>query len=307
MRWYHKSRNAVCFTTGIELRRNMGAKYQLEKDHIFPYSELKKAGYGKENRVKYALAQELTNRSVLTQIANRTKSATMADEYLSDVKSRFPKALALQSIPENEELWKIENYEEFLEERRKMLAERLNAFLEGISTTQQVAVPVSLEDMIAEGESDELEFKSSLRWDYIESKVNKDLELVIVKSVAAFANGQGGTLMIGVKDNGEVIGLEHDYISLDADSDKYERHLRGVLSNHLGVSYVAAKIRVRFHIDGDGLEVCQVDVLPAQQPIFITMRDKGGQPVEKFFVRSGNSSVSLTLTDMNAYINQRFN
>lgn len=307
MRWYHKSRKAVCFTTGIELRRNMGAKYQLEKDHIFPYSELKKIGYGKENRVKYALAQELTNRAILTQFANRTKSATMADDYLTTVKSRYPTALELQSVPENKELWKIENYEDFLSARRKMLAERLNAFLEGITTTEQVAVPVSLEEMIAEGESDELEFKSSLRWDYVESKVNKDLEMVIVKSVAAFANSQGGTLMIGVKDDGEVIGLEHDYISLDGgDRDKLERHLRGILSNHLGASYVAGKVRVRFQVDGDELEVCQVEVLPAQQPIIITLRDKGGQPVEKFFVRSGNSSQSLALTEMNAYIKERF-
>ena len=36
----------------------MGKKYQLELDHIFPYSRLKKAGYGQDNRVKYALAQE---------------------------------------------------------------------------------------------------------------------------------------------------------------------------------------------------------------------------------------------------------
>ncbi|KIH77487.1 hypothetical protein SAMN05660860_01851 [Geoalkalibacter ferrihydriticus] len=307
MRWYHKSRMAVCLTTGIELRRNMGAKYQLEKDHIFPYSELKKVGYGKENRVKYALAQEFTNRAILTQFANRAKSATSAQAYLGQVKSHFRVALELQSIPENEELWKIENYEQFLAERRKMLVERLNAFLEGITATEQVAVPVTLDDMIAEGESDELEFKSSLRWDYVESRVNKDLEMVIVKSVAAFANSQGGTLMIGVKDDGEVLGLEHDYISLDGgDRDKFERHLRGILNNHIGASYVAGKVRVRFHVDGDDLEVCQVDILPAQKPIILILKDKGGQPVEKFFVRSGNSSLHLSLSEMNPYVKERF-
>lgn len=76
VRWYLKSRGAVCLTTGLPLRQNMGAKYQLEYDHIFPFSQLKKAGYGKGNRFKYALAQELTNRAILTQIANRTKGAS---------------------------------------------------------------------------------------------------------------------------------------------------------------------------------------------------------------------------------------
>ena len=50
VRWYLKSRGAVCLTTGMSLRKNMGSKYQLELDHIFPFSKLKAAGYGKENR-----------------------------------------------------------------------------------------------------------------------------------------------------------------------------------------------------------------------------------------------------------------
>ncbi len=91
MRWYLKSRGAVCLTTGLSIRQSMGSKYQLENDHIFPYSRLKKAGYGKGNRVKYALAQEFTNRAILTQVANRSKSASLAGDYLRSVKERFPR------------------------------------------------------------------------------------------------------------------------------------------------------------------------------------------------------------------------
>ena len=194
MRWYFKSRGAVCFTTGMSLRRNMGSKYQLERDHIFPYSKLKEVGYGEGNRVKYALAQELTNRAILTQVANRTKSNTNAVDYLASVKTKFPKALELQCIPEDPKLWTIEKYEQFLEERRKLLANHLNAFLEKITATEDRVVPVSVADLIAEGESDELEFKATLRWDLKEGVVNKKLEEVIIKTVAAFANSQGGTI-----------------------------------------------------------------------------------------------------------------
>ena len=155
MRWYLKSRGAQCLTTGVGLRQNMGAKYQLELDHIFPYSRLKEAGYGMGNRVKYALAQEFTNRAILTQVANRRKSALKAVDYLASVRERFPKSLELQCIPEDESLWNIENYEEFLKERRKTLAARLNAFLDGITSTAEAEQPVSIEDLIAEGESDE--------------------------------------------------------------------------------------------------------------------------------------------------------
>ena len=165
VRWYLKSRGAVCFTTGLSLRRNMGSKYQLELDHIFPYSQLKKKGYDRENRIKYSLAQEFTNRAILTQIANRTKSDMDAGEYLVNVKKKFPKALELQCIPPDETLWQIANFESFLEARRELLAKHLNSFLENITVTEETVMPVSLAEMIAQGESDELEFKSTLRWD----------------------------------------------------------------------------------------------------------------------------------------------
>jgi len=181
MRWYFKSKNAVCFTTGINIRRNMGKKYSLEWDHIFPYSRLKEHGYGQDNRLKYALAQEITNRAVLTQVANRTKSNYMAKDYLGEVTERFSGALKLQCVPENPELWNIENYEGFLEERRNILATELNEFLDSITKSKDSVVEASIEDMISEGESDELEFKSSLRWSYKEGSINKKLEDVILK------------------------------------------------------------------------------------------------------------------------------
>ena len=115
MRWYFKSRNAVCFGTGIGIRKNMGKKYSLEYDHIFAWSILKDAGYNINNRHKYSLAQEITNRAILTLVENRKKEAKYADVYLKSVKENFPEALRLQSIPEDENFWKLENYEKFID------------------------------------------------------------------------------------------------------------------------------------------------------------------------------------------------
>lgn len=306
VRWYLKSRGAVCLTTGMSLRKNMGSKYQLEIDHIFPYSKLKEAGYGKENRMKYALAQELTNRAILTHVANRSKSAVHASEYLVSVKTQFPKALALQCIPQDENLWKIENYEHFLEDRREMLAKQINTFLEKITATEQMVAPVSLEDMIADGESDALEFKSTLRWDLKEGIVNKKLEEVIMKTLAAFANSQGGTLLIGVDDEGQALGLEHDYLCLGGiDRDKFELHLRNLLNQQFGVGFVTRKMQIKFHRVEDK-EVCEIEISPADEPIIITSKDKNGQAVEKFYARSGNSSQEIPLGEMSAYVKGRF-
>ena len=306
LRWYLKSRNAVCFTTGVALRQGMGKKYALENDHIFPFSKLKAQGYGQENRLKYSLAQELTNRAILTQIANRAKSAANATAYLADVKDRFPQGLALQCVPEDPALWEIDNYEAFLQDRRKALASHLNAFLVGITETKPPEAALTLEDMIAEGEDDELEFKSSLRWDFHEQTTNKKLEDVIVKTVAAFANSQGGTLLIGVSDSGEILGLERDYLSLGgANRDQFELHLRNILNNAFGQAFVSSGLKVLFPAIADA-EICRIDIRPSAKPFVLTVRDKNGVGQEKFYVRSGNSSQELSLAEMPSYFADRF-
>jgi hypothetical protein len=305
VRWYLKSRGAICFTTGLSIRKNMGRKYQLENDHIFPYSRLKRVGYGKGNRVKYALAQEFTNRAILTQYGNRSKSDAEAASYLRSVKTRFPRALGLQCIPEDDALWEIDRYEEFLAERRKLLAGHLNRFLSEITATQEPASAVSIEDLVREGESEELEFKATLRWDLVTECVNKKLEDAIAKAVAAFSNGQGGTLLIGVGDEGEILGLDHDCVSLHGDRDEFELHLRNLLNRELGTAFVTNKVRITLPSPG-GREICQVDVTPANEPVFIKTTDKNGQRIEKFYVRSGNASQELPPSETHAYIKDRF-
>jgi predicted HTH transcriptional regulator len=226
--------------------------------------------------------------------------------YLADVKDRFPKSLGLQCVPEDPALWEIENYEAFLQNRRVTLASHLNAFLKGITDTKPPEAAITLEELIAEGEDDELEFKSSLRWDFRELTPSKKLEEVIVKTVAAFANSQGGTLLIGVSDSGEILGLEADYLSLEgANRDKFELHLRTLLSNAFGTAFVSSKLKVLFPTVGD-VEICQVDIQPSANPLVLEVKDKHGVRQEKFYVRSGNSSQELSVAEMLPYLAERF-
>ena len=51
--------------------------------------------------------------------------------------------------------------------------------------------------MINQGETHHVEFKTTLRYDIHEQKVNKKLEEVILKTIAAFSNGRGGSLIMG--------------------------------------------------------------------------------------------------------------
>ena len=305
MRWYFKSKNAICFTTGVGIRQNMGKNYSLEWDHIFPYSVLKNMGYNVNNRHKYSLAQEITNRTVLTKIANRRKSDKLPIDYLKKVKQQFPNALKLQTVPEDENLWELKSFEEFLRERRKMLAGELNNFLNNLTTTEELEADVPIDELIAEGESDELEFKSSLRWDYEYRKENKKLEVVILKSISSLSNGEGGTLIIGVNDEKEILGLDPDYDLLSGDKDKFELHLRNILNTQFGKVFTSKGIKVSFIIINE-FEICKIDVGKWGKPLFVTVVDKNGQKTDKFYVRSGNSTQELGVKEISEYINSKF-
>ena len=185
---------------------------------------------------------------------------TDAKDYLGSVSTKFPDGLALQCIPVDHELWEIENYEKFLQSRRKKLADDLNAFLDGITDTKPPMAPITLDEPIAKGKSEELEFKLSIRWDFKGGTVNEMLEEEIVKTIAAFSNREGGTLLIGVNDDGEVLGLEGDYHTLGGvNRDEFEQLLRNVLIKYFGIDFVTANIRISFPEVGE-FEICQLDL-----------------------------------------------
>lgn len=308
MKWYFKSKGAVCLGTGLSLRKNMGKKYSLERDHIFAYSVLRDSNiYDMENQFHYAIAQEITNRAILTLAENREKSAMFADVYLKNVKKQFPNALRLQSIPEDENLWKVENYELFLQARREMLASELNNYLNTISVGQlNISATVDLLDMIASGEHGFLEFKSTMRWNWKENRLDKKMEEIILKTISAFSNAEGGKLLIGVTDEAEILGLESDYNSLkEPNKDHFELHLRNIVNNAFGKEFSATNLNIRFPIVSD-LEICEIDIKAWKSPIYCEAPDKNGNNQKKFYIRSGNTSQELDIEETASYIKKRF-
>lgn len=167
---------------------------------------------------------------------------------------------------------------------------------------------LELKKLLTEGETKFFELKSSLRWDYREEKVNKKLEEVIVKSISAFNNSEGGYLVIGIDDNNNILGLANDYTSLKKnDADYFELHLRNLIGSTFTVRYTARKIDISF-IQIIDKEVCVIKIAKGEYPLFLKTADKNGKQFEKFFVRSGNSSQEInSLTEINNYINVRFN
>jgi len=161
-------------------------------------------------------------------------------------------------------------------------------------------------ELIKLGETSQLEFKSSFRFDYKLKIVNKDLESVIAKSIAAFSNASGGTLLIGVNDDGEVLGIEKDINTLKRkDLDFFENTLRSFLNKTFSVSFVTQNLTVKFPVVNQKV-ICRIDVISGNDPVFVEINKKGTKS-ERFYLRSGNTSQEIvSLREINDYIKDRF-
>ncbi|MDO9168809.1 MAG: ATP-binding protein [Methylobacter sp.] len=155
--------------------------------------------------------------------------------------------------------------------------------------------------IIQKGEGSYLEFKSSLRWDMVESRVNRSLEGVVLKTLAGFLNSHlSGTLLIGVSDDGQIIGLDKDYQTLKKpNQDGFEQNLMAAISNNLGTD-LCQFVHVLFHVI-DNNEVCRLIISPAPRPVFL---DQGNTP--KFFVRTGGGTRDLNIREALDYIHGRW-
>jgi hypothetical protein len=157
----------------------------------------------------------------------------------------------------------------------------------------------SIPSLIANGESEFVEFKSSLRHDYRQIKTDKNLEDVILKSIAGFLNAQGGTLIIGVNDSGEILGLENDYWSLKRkDKDGFQQRLILIISNAFGKD-ICTKIHIAFH-EINSKEICTLYVEPSHQPVFVNEDNR-----TIFFLRTGNVTNPLTTSEVVKYLQNR--
>jgi len=145
--------------------------------------------------------------------------------------------------------------------------------------------------LVAAGENEQVEFKSSLRWDLKEQRVNRALEAVVLKSLAGFLNGGGGTLLIGVADDGDVLGLDNDYSTLKRQNrDGFDQALMTLVATQLGGDLFPF-IQIVFHTLKSG-EVCRVIVSPSPRPVFL---DQGGVP--KLYLRAGAATRELNVKE----------
>ncbi|HEB88951.1 MAG TPA: DEAD/DEAH box helicase, partial [Deltaproteobacteria bacterium] len=160
----------------------------------------------------------------------------------------------------------------------------------------------SAEELIQRGESKTLEFKSTLRWNLKKDrKDDKTVTPAVLKTIAAFLNTEGGDLLIGVSDDGGIIGIERDQLESD---DKFMRHLAQVVRNGLG-DRAGTCIDPKCQIVR-GKTVCVVSCQRSPEPVYLKWKGLEANPEGDFFVRSGPGTVKLDPDSARKYIRTRF-
>jgi hypothetical protein len=162
--------------------------------------------------------------------------------------------------------------------------------------TLEETASVPIIDLIKSGETDFVEFKSSLVWDYRNEQPSKEMKMVIARTVSSFMNSNGGILLIGVADDRTLLGLDQDLAQLHNSYDEFELTFTNAINTYLGKvnrAYVSLKFE---KIDNKDVAVIQVKKSP--HPVYLKCEGKK----EEFCIRSGNSCQPLDISEANLYI-----
>ena len=164
---------------------------------------------------------------------------------------------------------------------------------------KQLVSPATFEgdvrELITRGEGPTLEFKSTVRMNLKTGKTGKEIELAWLKGATAFMNTDGGTLLIGVGDDGEILGLEPDGFNTE---DKCRLHLKNLVNQHIGAEHSP---RIRFEVGSiEDKTIAVVQCERSHNPVFLRAKNR-----EAFYIRSGPSSVELTSREVLEYVARR--
>lgn len=248
------------------------------------------------------IAQNKTHESDSTETFQNINSLDTDQVFAAIMLGLYPKMTPQERVKRliGHAEWGIREIE------RKVKIDTLDFSTLGLSESIIVEEPkdeekLGLEDLVKKGESSNLEFKSSLRWDVNNDKLLEGLSYACLKTIVGFFNSKdGGTLLIGVDPDGKILGLDKDYLTFKLNNkDGFEQCLMSKVTDNIGID-CATDINIEF-ITCNDKEICKVDVSPGLQPAYLT---QNGNKV--FYVRIGNATKPLSVEDAYKYCIKRF-
>ena len=268
----------------------------IERHHLFPRNHLNTLGITDLREVN-----QIANYAQIEWGDNTSISDRDPKEYVPELAERFSQTdldnmYFWHALPED---WEHLEYSSFLERRREMMAQVIRAGYETLLIEQReedTVLESSVVELVSAGESEEVEFKSTLRVNLHTNQKDPRVELGVLKTLAGFLNTRGGRLVIGVTDDGSPVGIEADGFP---DHDKLSLHLVNLVNSRMG-PHAMTRLHLRFD-DYEDHDVLVVEADRAVSPIFV--RDGND---EHFYVRTGPATSALSGRQTQEYIKERF-
>ena len=290
------------FKTGQPIDIHAYMEDAIDIHHIFPRYWCDDS----EHRIDWKIADCIVNKTALDAHTNRRIGGNAPSIYLSRIESGDriePHVLDgfLRSHDIDPGALRRDDFAQFFNQRFESLLRHAERAMgkpvnrrpdrdESPFAEQDGAIEQGVRSLIEGGESAVVEFKSTARRNLHTEAQDQAITWAVVKTVAAFMNTYGGTLLIGVADHGQPVGIEADYpLVKGGDRDGWELWLTAVVKTALG-TVAATDLSVRF-CAVDGRTVARIGVRPGAEPVFASRK---GEPREVFFARLNNSTEELS-------------
>ena len=273
-----------------------GGARSIERHHLFPRGHLATLGVTNTRDVN-----QIANYAYVDWSDNVQISDQAPEHYMPPLKERFTAAdlahmYRYHALPNG---WESMDYREFLASRRERIARMIREGymrLTGQPEADDEAPPIDVESLIAGGEGDLVELKSTLRVNLHTGNKDKRMELAVLRTLAGFLNRDGGTLIVGVADDGSPVGLDADGFE---NEDKMGLHLVNIVNHSMGAN-VWAYMHTNFDdLDDERVMVVRCGEAPA--PVYV---NHGGEV--RFYVRTGPSTTQLSVDEATEFISGRF-
>ena len=159
----------------------------------------------------------------------------------------------------------------------------------------------STQELLANDETRVVEYKQTARWNVREQRRDKRMEKAVVKTVAGLLNDRGGTLLIGVTDSREPVGLDDDYAQVKPpNADGYVNWLDTLFESHLDH---AGANRLDIRIDRiNNHDICRIDIPASSRPIWV----KNKKGTNALYQRRNNSTRQVPADEIKTFIIERF-
>ncbi|WP_170409907.1 GmrSD restriction endonuclease domain-containing protein [Ruegeria arenilitoris] len=269
----------------------------IERHHLFPRAYLDTVG-----RTTTREKNQIANYALVEWGDNVKIGSKAPSEYIPELDGRFAaKDLERMSywhaLPDG---WTEMTYEAFLRARREMIAkvvqDAYSRFEKG-AMGQSQEEEKDIAELISEGENGTTEFKSTLRRNLHTGDNDIRMENSALKTIVGFLNSKGGgTLFLGVTDDGVALGVEADSFK---NEDKMYLHLNNLIKDRIGAKHM---LYIHPHFDDyEDKRVLVVECLPARSPVYL----KDGNE-ERFYIRSVAATTELKGGQAQDFIAQRF-